>query len=173
MSKSATPWTAAHQASLSFTVSQEFAKIHARWVGDVIQPSHPLMPSSPFVFNLSQHLYMTTGKTIALTIQTSVGKVISLLFNMLSRFVIAFPPRSKCLLISGLQSFWNPRKENLSLLPLFTLLFAMKWWDQIPWSSFFECWVLSQLFHFPLSPSSRGSHHFLPLEWYHLHIGGC
>ena len=47
---------------------------------------------------------MTTGKTIALTICTYVGKVMSLLFNMLSRFVIAFLPRSKCLLISWLQS---------------------------------------------------------------------
>ena len=49
-------------------------------------------------------LYIITGKTIALTIQTFVGKVMSLLFNTLSRFVIAFLPRSKCLLISGLQS---------------------------------------------------------------------
>ena len=47
---------------------------------------------------------MTTGKTIALTRQTFLGKVISLLFNMLSRFVIAFLPRSKRLLISWLQS---------------------------------------------------------------------
>ena len=47
---------------------------------------------------------MTTGKIIALTIWTFVGKVMSLLFNMLSRFVIAFLPRSKCLLISWLQS---------------------------------------------------------------------
>ena len=47
---------------------------------------------------------MTTGKTIALTIQTSVDKVMSLLFNMLSRLVIAFLPRSKHLLISCLQS---------------------------------------------------------------------
>ena len=47
---------------------------------------------------------MTTGKTIALTRQTFVGKVMSLLFNMLSRLVIAFLPRSKCLLISWLQS---------------------------------------------------------------------
>ena len=47
---------------------------------------------------------MTTGKTIALTRQTFVGKVMSLLFNMLSRFVIAFLPRSKYLLISWLQS---------------------------------------------------------------------
>ena len=50
------------------------------------------------------HPYMTTGKTIALTRQTLVGKVKSLLFNMLSRFVIAFLPRNKCLLISWLQS---------------------------------------------------------------------
>ena len=47
---------------------------------------------------------MTTGKTVALTRQTFVGKVISLLFNILSRLVIAFLPRSKCLLISWLQS---------------------------------------------------------------------
>ena len=46
------------------------------------------------------HPYMTTGKTIALIIWTFVGKVMSLLFNMLYRFVIAFLPRSKCLLIS-------------------------------------------------------------------------
>ena len=50
------------------------------------------------------HPYMTTGKTIALTRQTFVGKVMSLLFNMLSRFVIAFLSRSERLLISLLQS---------------------------------------------------------------------
>ena len=50
------------------------------------------------------HLYMTTGKTIALTRQTFFSKAMSLLFNMLYRFVIAFLPRSKCLLISWLQS---------------------------------------------------------------------
>ena len=47
---------------------------------------------------------MTTGKTIALTRRTFVGKVMSLLFNMLSSFVIVFLPRNKCLLISWLQS---------------------------------------------------------------------
>ena len=50
------------------------------------------------------HSYMTTRKTIALTTLTFVGRVISLLFNTLSRFTIAFLPRSKCLLISWLQS---------------------------------------------------------------------
>ena len=56
-----------------------------------------------FTVQLS-HPYMMTGKTMALTRWTFVGKVISLLFNMLSRLVITFLPRSKCLLISGLQS---------------------------------------------------------------------
>ena len=55
----------------------------------IVQPSHP---------------FMTTGKTIALNRQTFVGKVMSLLFNMLSRLVITFLPRSKHLLISWLQS---------------------------------------------------------------------
>ena len=50
------------------------------------------------------HPYMTTGKTIALTRQTFVGKVMSMLFNMLSRLVINFLPKSKCLLISWPQS---------------------------------------------------------------------
>ena len=50
------------------------------------------------------HLYMTTGKTIALTVWTFFDKVMSLLFNMLPRFAIAFLPRSKHLLISRLQS---------------------------------------------------------------------
>ena len=50
------------------------------------------------------HPYVSIGKTIALAIWTFVGKVMSLLFNMLSRFVIAFLPRSKCFLISQLQS---------------------------------------------------------------------
>ena len=58
---------------------------------------------SAFLMVQLSHPYMTTGKTIALTIQTFVSKVISLLFNMLSRFVIAFPPRSKHLLISWWQ----------------------------------------------------------------------
>ena len=49
-------------------------------------------------------LYLTTGKTIALTVWTFVGKVVSLLFNMLFRFVITYLPRSKCPLISWLQS---------------------------------------------------------------------
>ena len=62
-----------------------------------------LQCSAFFIVQLS-HPYLTTGKTIALTRQTFVGKVMSLLFNMLSRLIIAFLPRSKHLLISLLQS---------------------------------------------------------------------
>ena len=62
-----------------------------------------LWHSAFFIVQLS-HPYVTTGKTISLTRWTFVGKVMSLLFNMLSRLVITFLPRSKCLLISWLQS---------------------------------------------------------------------
>ena len=72
-----------------------------------------LWHSAFFIVQLS-HPYMTTGKTIAFTRRTFVGKVMSLLFNMLSRLVITFFPRSKCLLISWLQSpsavILEPRK---------------------------------------------------------------
>ena len=156
----------------------EFTQTHVHWVGDAIQPSHPLLSPSPPTFNLSQHQvfsfesvlcirwpkycsfsfsispsneywglisfrmdwldhialqrtlkgllqhhsskasilrcsaffiiqlsnpYLTTGKTIALTRQTSLDKVMSLLLNMLSRLFIAFLPRNKHFLISWLQ----------------------------------------------------------------------
>ena len=193
-----------------FQYLPEFAQTHVHWIGDVIQPSHPLSsPSCPQSFPASEsfprsqpfasggqiigasalasvlpmniqgwflsglidlislqskglsrvfssttpasalhcsaffmvqlsHPYMNIGKTIVFTIRTFVGKVISLLFNMLSRFVIAFLPRSKCLnfmtAVTNPQWFWSPRKENLSLFPLFPHRFAMKWWDWMPWA---------------------------------------
>ena len=64
--------------------------------------SSVLQRSAFFIVQLS-HPYMTTGKTIVLTICTFVGKIMSLLFNILPRLVIVFLPRSKCLLISWLQ----------------------------------------------------------------------
>ena len=87
-----------------------------------------ILPYSAFFMVQISHPYMTIGKAIALTIWTFVGKVMSLLFNMLSKFVIAFLPRSKGFLISWLQSpsaviLESPpqKKENLSLFPLFSL----------------------------------------------------
>ena len=85
-----------------------------------------LQHSAFFMVQLS-HLYMTTGKTTVLTKWTFVSKVMSLLFNILSRVVIAFLPRSKRLLISWLQSpsvvILEPKKIK-SLFPLFPHLFA-------------------------------------------------
>ena len=106
------------------------------------------------------HPYMITGKTMALTIWTIVGKVMSLLFNMLFRLVIAFLSRGKHLLISWLQSpsvvILEPKKIKSVTVSIVSHLFAMKWWDHMQRSLFFECWALSQLFHFLLSLSSRG-----------------
>ena len=85
--------------------------------------------SAFFIVQLS-HSYMTTGKTIALTRQTFVGKVMSLLFNMLSRVVIAFLPRSKRLLISRLQSpsavILEPKKIKSVTVFIVPHIFAMK-----------------------------------------------
>ena len=104
--------------------------------------------------------------------------MMSLLFNMPSRFVIVFLPRSKCLLISWLQSLLavilEPKNIKSVTVSIFSL-YATEWCDQMTWFCFFECWVLSQLFHSPLSPSSRGylvPLPFLPLGWCHLHIWG-
>ena len=66
-----------------------------------------ILQHSAFFMDQLSHRYMTTGKTIALTRWSFVGKVMSLLFNMLSRLVIAFLPRSKCLLISWLISIFS------------------------------------------------------------------
>ena len=107
------------------------------------------------------HLYVTTEKNYALTIWTFVSKVMSLLFNILSGFIIAFLPRSKHVLILCLQSqsavTLNPKKIKPVMFPFFPHLFSMKWWERRPWSSFFECGVLSQLFHSPFPRLSRGS----------------
>ena len=111
--------------------------------------------SAFFIVQLS-HPYMTTGKTIALTRHTFVCKVMSLLFNVLSRLVIAFLPRSKHLLISLLQSpsavILEPPKIKSDTVSTISpsISHEVKGPDWMPWSSFSECWALSQLFHTPL-----------------------
>ena len=91
-------------------------------------------PSSWF----NSHPYMTIGKTIALTIQIIVSKMMALVFNKLSRFVITFFPKSKCLLISWMQSLATVilefKKIKSATASTFSLLFAMKWWNWMPWS---------------------------------------
>ena len=136
------------------------------------------------------HPYMTTGKNTSLIRHTFIGKVMSLLFNMLSGLVTAFLPSSKCLLISWLQSpsavILESKKRKSVLFPSFSHVFAMKWWDQMPWdqmpwSSFFECLVLSwekkmathssilawriQGTEEPVGLSSMGSHSRVGHDW--------
>ena len=230
----------------------EYAQTHVHWVGDAIQPSHPLSSPSPSDSSLSQqqglfqwvssshqvakilelqlqhqssneysglisfrmgwldllaaqgtlksllqhhssnasilpcstffmvqfsHSYMTTGKTIALTRWTFVGKAMSLLFSMLSRLVTAFLPRSKCLLISRLQSLsaviLDPKKKMS--VTVFIISSSICHEVMGPEAIIFVFRTLSfkLAFHPPLSPSSRGSFvplQFLPLGWCHLCI---
>ena len=212
----------------------DLAQTHVHWVGDAIQPSHPL--SSPFLLpsifpsirvfssesvlcigwpkywnfsfsispsseysglisfrmdwldllaipgtlkSLLQHHsskasilwcsaffmvqlsypYMTYGKTIVLTVWTFIGKVMSLLFNMLSRFVIALLPRSRCLLISWLQSpsavILEPRKIKSVTVSIVSPSICHEVMGSD--AMIFVFWMLSckPLFH-SLSSSSRG-----------------
>ena len=124
----------------------EFTQTHRRSAFFTVQLSHP---------------YMTTGKTIALTRRTLVGKVMSLLLNMLSRLVMTFLPRSNHLLISWLQSpsavILEPPKiksDTVSTVSPSTSHEVMR-----PDAMIFVFWMLSlsQLFHSPLLLSSRGS----------------
>ena len=99
VSDSATPWTAGCQAALSIINSRSLLKLRSI---ELVMPSNHLIlcrPPLSFLTVQLSHPYMTIGKTIALTRQTFIGKVISLLLNMLSRLVITFLPRSKHLFI--------------------------------------------------------------------------
>ena len=136
-----------------------------------------LQRSAFFMVQLS-HSYMTTGKTLALSRQTFVGKVMSLLFNILSRFVITLLPSSKVLLISWLPSMFTvilePKKIKFVTVSTFLLSICHE-------SDGTRCYNLSfwmlnfkpVSFYFLISLSTKGCLvllHFLPLEWYHLHI---
>ena len=129
-----------------------------------------------FMVQLS-HVYMTTRETVALTIHTFVSKVMSLLFNTFATFVIAFLSSNKSCNFTAAVTVRGDfgAQENKVCHCFHFFLFYL------PWSagtrchdlSFFENWVSSQLFHSPLSPSSRSclvSLHFLPC---HLRIWGC
>ena len=116
--------------------------------------------STFFIVQLS-HPYMTTGKTITLTTWIVVGKVMSLLFNMLFRFVIAFLPRSKCLLISWLQSPSAVILESKKIKSATVSTVSPSIWHEVMGlgAMIFPFWMLSfkPAFHSPLWLSSRGS----------------
>ena len=125
--------------------------------------------SAFFTVQLS-HPYMTTGKTIALTRWTFVGKVISLLFNMLSRLVKTFLPRSKRLLISWLHSPSAVILEPKRIKFITAFIFSPSIYHEVMGldAMILVLWTLSfkpAFSHSPLSLSSRGflvPHHFLP-----------
>ena len=210
----------------------EFTQTHVQWVGDAIQPSHPLSSPSLPTFNLFQHQhlfrwmksgqsigvsastsvlpvniqdwfplgwtgwislqskglskgsspapqfksinssalsflysqlshpYMTTGKTIALTRQAFVDKVMFLLFNMLSYLVMTFLPRSKCLnFMAGIticNDFEAPKIKSVTVSIVSPSICHEVMGPDVT-ISVFLIWVLSQHFHCPLSLSARGS----------------
>ena len=133
-----------------------------------------LWRSAFFTVQIS-HPYMTTRKIIALTSWTFVGKVMSLLLNMLSRLVITFLPRSKCLLISQVQSpsavILEPPKMKSLTVSIVSPSICYEVMGPNAMILIFWMGSLSQMFHSPLSLPSRGSLvplHFLPWGWCHL-----
>ena len=119
-----------------------------------------LWRSTFFIVQLS-HPYMTTEKTTALTRRTFVDKVMSLLFNMLSRLVLTFLPRSKRLLISWLQSPFAVILEPQKIKSVTVSTVSPSICHEVmgPDAMILVFWMLSfsQIFHSPLSLSSRGS----------------
>ena len=131
--------------------------------------------SAFFMVQLS-HPYMTTGKTIALTTWIFVSKVMSLLSIMLSRFVHSFPFKEQASLnFMAAVTVRNDFKAQESKICHCFHCWGKSVCDEVMGLDalilVFKCWVLSQLFHFPVSSSSRGSLvllHFLPLGCCHL-----
>jgi len=114
---------------------------------------------SAFLTVLLSHLYMTTGKVIALTRHTVVGKVTSLFFNMLSRFVIAFLPRSGHLLISWLQAPSAVILESRKIKSVTASAFSLSIYHQVMGPDGTRCHDLSFFFLFFLIMS------FKPWKW--------
>ena len=128
------------------------------------------------------HPYLTIGKTIAFIIQTFVGKVMSLLFNTLSRLDTAFLPKGKRLWISWLHSQSTvilESKKRKSVTDSNFCPFYLLWSDGTRWHDLSCCCFLmlsfKPAFSFPSFILIKGSLvplHFLLLKWYHLHIWG-
>ena len=124
------------------------------------------------------HPYMTNGKTIALTRQTFASKVMSLLFNMLSighNFSSKEQMYFNFMAAVTICSDFGAQKYKVWHCFHCFLIYFHEVMGPMPWSSFSECWALSQLFRSPLLLSSRGflaPLHFLPKGWCHLPICG-
>ena len=107
-------WSPLGLTSLISLLSKGLSRVFS---SSTVQIIVSILKHSAFFKVQLSHLYMTIGKTTALTLWAFVGKVMSFLFNMLSRFAIAFLSRSKCPLISQLQSpstvIWEPKKRKI------------------------------------------------------------
>ena len=133
-----------------------------------------LWRSAFFMVQLS-HSYMTSGKTIALTRWTFVSKVMSLLFNMLSKLVIALLPRSKCLLISWLKSpsavILKPKEIKSITVSIVSPSICHEVIDQMPWSLFLNTELYASfftlLFHFKVLGSGTFFHSTNYHYYYH------
>ena len=147
-------WSPCHpRDSQECSPAPQFKSISSSALSLMIQLSYP---------------YVTTAKNTAWTIRTFVGKVMSLLFNTLSRFLIAFLPRSKCLLkLSRLQSPSAVILESKKKKPVTVSIFSPSIYREVmgPDAMILVFWMLSfkSAFHSPLSPSSTGS--LVPLRF--------
>ena len=136
---------------------------HSRVFSNITVWNHQFFGTQPSLWSNS-HIYTWLLENATLTILTFVGKIMSLLFNMLFRFFMA------AITLHSDSEAWENKVNHC-----FPICFPGS--DGIGCHDlcFFECWVLRQLFHSPLSLSSRGSLvslRFLPYEWCHLHILG-
>ena len=134
---------------------------------------HQVFWYSAFFMAQLSYLFMTTGKIMALIIWTFAGKVMSLLFNMLSQFVIAFLPKSKCLNFTvavTVCSDSGAQENKICHCFCFSPSICREVMGPDAMISIFECWVLSQLFQSSLSPSSRDS--LVPFLMAFCHKGG-
>ena len=179
----------------SISPSSEYSGLISFRIDLVWSPCHPrdshesspaphlkvsILWNSAFFMVQLAHSYTTNEQTIALTIWIFFGKGMALLFNALSRFLIAFLPRNKHLLISWLQSlstvdFWAHENKIWHCLHFFPFYV-----DEVmgPDPMILVFWMLTfkPTFSLPISFSLKGyliPLHFLPLKWYHAHIWGC
>ena len=133
-------------------ISLQFKGLSNVFSSTTIQKHHFFGVQPSFWSNL--YLYMTTGKTIAFTRQTFVNKVMSMLFNMLSGFVIIFLPRSKHLLISWLQSpsavIFGAQENKICHCFHFSPIY-LPWSDGTRWNNILVFWMLSFKLAFSLS----------------------
>ena len=162
-------WFPLGLTGLNFLLSRALSRVFS----NAAVQKHQVFSARPSLWS-SSHIH-DYWKNMVLIMQIIVGKVIALLFNTLSRFAIAFLPRSKCLLVLWLQTPSTVILEPKKIKSVTVSIFSPEVLG--PDAMILVFWMLSfkPAFHPPVSPSPRGTSVafcFLPLGWYHLHIWG-